>query len=106
MEPTQSSETLAYKIQTPGKFPEDYIIKLNFVYKSRTKNLMKVRQLEAELFYEDGRTNGQRETHDKVKSLFRNFAKVPKNAKQYSPPPAYKIIAMSTFKALISRQPF
>jgi hypothetical protein len=26
MEPTQSSETLAYKIQTPGKFPEDYIV--------------------------------------------------------------------------------
>jgi hypothetical protein len=28
MEPTQSSETLAYKIQTPGKFPEDYILQL------------------------------------------------------------------------------
>jgi hypothetical protein len=26
MEPTQSSETSAYKIQTPGKFPEDYIL--------------------------------------------------------------------------------
>jgi hypothetical protein len=28
MEPTQSSETLAYKIQMPGKFPEDYILQL------------------------------------------------------------------------------
>jgi hypothetical protein len=28
MEPTQSSETLAYKIQTPGKFPEYYILQL------------------------------------------------------------------------------
>jgi hypothetical protein len=28
MEPTQSSETLAYKIQTHGKFPEDYILQL------------------------------------------------------------------------------
>jgi hypothetical protein len=26
MEPTQSSETSAYKIQTTGKFPEDYIL--------------------------------------------------------------------------------
>jgi hypothetical protein len=26
IEPTQSSETSAYKIQTPGKFPEDYIL--------------------------------------------------------------------------------
>jgi hypothetical protein len=26
MEPTQSSETLAYKIQTPGKFSEDNIL--------------------------------------------------------------------------------
>jgi hypothetical protein len=26
MEPTQSSETLAYKIHTLGKFPEDYIL--------------------------------------------------------------------------------
>jgi hypothetical protein len=28
MEPTQSSETLAYQIQTPGKFPEDHIRQL------------------------------------------------------------------------------
>jgi hypothetical protein len=26
MEPTRGSETLAYKIWTPGKFPEDYIL--------------------------------------------------------------------------------
>jgi hypothetical protein len=31
MELTQSSETLAYKIQTPGKFPEDNILEIKTV---------------------------------------------------------------------------
>jgi hypothetical protein len=38
MEPTQSSETLAYKIQTPGKFQEDNILKLDL---HLMKNLVK-----------------------------------------------------------------
>jgi hypothetical protein len=28
MEPTLGSETSAYKIQTPGKFPEDYTLQI------------------------------------------------------------------------------
>jgi hypothetical protein len=39
MEPTQSSETLAYKIQTPGKFPEDYILQLQHGESLKTTNM-------------------------------------------------------------------
>jgi hypothetical protein len=66
---------------------------------------MKVLPIEAELFYGDGRTNGQRETHDRANILFRNFANAPKNTKQDSPPPTYtyKTVAISRFKVLTSR---
>jgi hypothetical protein len=37
MEPTLSSETSAYKIQTPGKFPEDYTLH-NESYLTRSCN--------------------------------------------------------------------
>jgi hypothetical protein len=67
---------------------------------------MKILPFEAELFYGDGRTNGQTERHDEANSPFRNFANAPKNTKHESRPPTYKIAALSMFKVLTSRQPF
>jgi hypothetical protein len=40
MEPTQSSETLGYKIQTPGKFPEEYILQLQHGESLKTPKML------------------------------------------------------------------
>jgi hypothetical protein len=41
---------------------------------------VKIRQVGAELFYADGRTDGQTDRRDEANSRFRNFAKASKNS--------------------------
>jgi hypothetical protein len=62
MEPTQSSETLAYKIQTPGKFPEDYIL-----YSQHGESL----KTTSEIYFkhENSRMEESDSTRDKIDSL-------------------------------------